>query len=72
MDTRRLTVSKAKSMALAQATREISLSLPVGARWLRRERQVKMVKRGVWVTLTWHAAQDVAIAPAVGRPSQDP
>lgn len=72
MDTRHLTVSKATSMALAQATREISLSLPAGGRWLRRERQVKMVKRGVWVTLTWHAAQDVAIAPAVGQPSQDP
>lgn len=75
MDTRYVSVRQATGMALAQATREVSLSLPTGARWLRRKRQVKRVKRGVWVTLTWHAAQDVAIAPGlrpIGQPSQDP
>lgn len=64
---RRLSVAEAIDLASRKAEREMARTLPPGGRWLSRARTVKRTRTGVTVTLVWHAEEEIAGAPPVGR-----
>ncbi len=65
--TRRLTYQQATALGISKAERAIGSMLPQGGRWLSRKRALHATKAGVWVTLSWHAQQNIATLPSSAR-----